>query len=95
MAIAVFASYLEVRHLLLGQIDGALAAQASAIQENPYSSLGDRMPSIPASDGGPTPVRPGRAFWRTVRFSDGGIHTAERQSRRPRSPPASRPRSLT
>jgi two-component system, OmpR family, sensor histidine kinase MprB len=50
--IALIVSYLVVRGQLLDQVDGALNAQMAAIQ-NHQLSLGESLPGIPPSAGGP------------------------------------------
>ncbi len=51
--IAVLVSYLVVRDQLRGQVDSALRAQQQVIEQT--QTLPSRLPSIPASAGGPTP----------------------------------------
>ena len=51
--IAVAVSYMVVRSQLRGQIDGALNAQAQAVQSGDYHLLQQQIPGIPASAGGP------------------------------------------
>jgi two-component system, OmpR family, sensor histidine kinase MprB len=53
VAIAVLASYVAVRHQLLGQIDNELRAQATAVERNPSRLSSVMFSGIPASDGGP------------------------------------------
>jgi two-component system, OmpR family, sensor histidine kinase MprB len=54
VVIAACVCYFVVRSQLLGQVDGALKAQAAAVKDNP-TRLGDPLPGIPASIGGPSP----------------------------------------
>ena len=52
---SAMACYLVVRHELLMQVDESLRAQKTAISQGDVRSLTDRLPSIPASAGGPAP----------------------------------------
>ena len=51
--IAVLVSYLVVRGQLRSQVDGALRAQAYAVQHGDYHAIAQPVPGIPASAGGP------------------------------------------
>jgi two-component system sensor histidine kinase MprB len=51
--IAVAVSYMVVRSQLRGQVDGALNAQAQAVQNGDIHALQQQIPGIPASAGGP------------------------------------------
>jgi two-component system sensor histidine kinase MprB len=63
--IAVAVSYMVVRSQLRGQIDGALNAQAQAVQNGDYHLLQQQIPGIPASAGGP-------AQYSQIVLADGG-----------------------
>jgi two-component system, OmpR family, sensor histidine kinase MprB len=58
VALAVFLAaivcYFVVRHQLLSQVDSALRAQAVAVQQEGQFALGQSLPGVPASAGGPT-----------------------------------------
>jgi two-component system sensor histidine kinase MprB len=54
VVLAAIICYFVVRDQLRGQVDNALRAQAAAVQHNPFS-LGQPVPAIPASAGGPAP----------------------------------------
>jgi two-component system, OmpR family, sensor histidine kinase MprB len=58
VALAVFLAsivcYFVVRHQLLGQVDDALRAEAVAVQQEGQFALGQSLPGVPASAGGPT-----------------------------------------
>jgi two-component system sensor histidine kinase MprB len=54
IVIAACVCYFVVRDQLLGQVDGALKAQAAAVQDHQLR-LGAPLPGIPASLGGPSP----------------------------------------
>ena len=51
--IACLVCYLVVRDQLRGQVDGALTAQQSVVQN--YGQISKTLPGIPASAGGPAP----------------------------------------
>jgi two-component system sensor histidine kinase MprB len=53
--IAVVVSYMVVRSQLRSQVDGALKAQAQAVQNGDFHALQQQVPGIPASAGGPAP----------------------------------------
>ncbi len=53
--IAVVVSYMVVRSQLRDQVDGALNAQAQAVQNVGLHALQQQLPGIPASAGGPAP----------------------------------------
>jgi two-component system sensor histidine kinase MprB len=53
VAIAAAACYMVVRSNLRDQIDGALRAQAAAVQNGDFHALSSPVPGIPASAGGP------------------------------------------
>jgi len=58
VALAVFLAaivcYFVVRHQLLSQVDDALRAEAVAVQQEGQFALGQALPGVPASAGGPT-----------------------------------------
>jgi two-component system sensor histidine kinase MprB len=54
VVVAAIACYLVVRSQLLGQVDSALRAQAVAVQQEGQYALGQPLPGVPASAGGPT-----------------------------------------
>ncbi len=58
VALAVFLAaivcYFVVRHQLLSQVDDALRAEAVAVQQEGQFALGQSLPGVPASAGGPT-----------------------------------------
>ncbi len=51
--IAAIVCYAVVRGQLRGQVDDALNAQAAAVQHGDFHALGQQLPSIPPSAGGP------------------------------------------
>jgi two-component system sensor histidine kinase MprB len=51
--VAALACYMVVRHQLRSQVDNALRAQASAVQNGDYHAIAQQVPGIPASAGGP------------------------------------------
>jgi two-component system, OmpR family, sensor histidine kinase MprB len=51
--IAAVVSYVVVRNQLRGQVDEALTAQADAVQHEGFHALGQQLPGIPPSLGGP------------------------------------------
>ena len=51
--LAVGVAYMVVRRELRNQVDAALKAQASAVRSVGFHALGDSVPGIPASAGGP------------------------------------------
>ena len=51
--IAAVVSYVVVRNELRGQVDDALKAQAVAVQRGEVHALGQQLPGIPPSAGGP------------------------------------------
>jgi two-component system sensor histidine kinase MprB len=55
IVLASVVAYLVVRAQLVGQVDSALQAQASAIERDPIGSLSETLPVIPPSAGGPAP----------------------------------------
>ena len=55
MAIAALVCYLVVRGQLRGEVDSELRAQAAAIEHGDFHSLGQQLPGLPASAGGPAP----------------------------------------
>jgi two-component system sensor histidine kinase MprB len=54
VVVAALVCYLVVRSQLLGQVDSALRAQAVAVQQEGQYALGQPLPGVPASAGGPT-----------------------------------------
>ena len=50
---AAIVCYLVVRSQLLGQVDSALRAQATAVQQDGQAALGQPLPGLPPSAGGP------------------------------------------
>jgi two-component system, OmpR family, sensor histidine kinase MprB len=54
VVIAAIVCYLVVRSQLLGQVDSALRAEASAVQQEGQFALGQQLPGVPPSAGGPT-----------------------------------------
>ncbi|MFZ0039663.1 MAG: HAMP domain-containing protein, partial [Solirubrobacteraceae bacterium] len=64
--LAVVVSYMVVRHQLRSQVDGALRAQAQAVQNGDFQSLHQQLPGIPASAGGP-------AQYAQVVLADGSV----------------------
>jgi two-component system, OmpR family, sensor histidine kinase MprB len=54
VVIAAIACYLVVRSQLLGQVDSALKAQAVAVQQEGQFALGQPLPGVSPSAGGPT-----------------------------------------
>jgi two-component system, OmpR family, sensor histidine kinase MprB len=58
VALAVFLAaivcYFVVRHQLLGQVDNSLRAEAVAVQQEGQFALGQSLPGVPPSAGGPT-----------------------------------------
>src|SRR5581483_12014650 len=65
VVLAACVSYFVVRGQLLGQVDGALKAQEAAIQDHQLR-IGQPLPGIPASAGGPSP-------YTQVVLSDGSV----------------------
>ncbi len=55
VVIVALVCYLVVRNQLRGQVDGALTAQATAVQNVGFHALGDQVPGLPANAGGPAP----------------------------------------
>ena len=51
--IAALVCYFVVRNQLRGQVDSALTAQASAVQNGDWHAIAQQVPGIPASAGGP------------------------------------------
>jgi two-component system, OmpR family, sensor histidine kinase MprB len=54
VVLAAIVCYFVVRHQLLSQVDSALKAQAVAVQQEGQFALGQSLPGVPASAGGPT-----------------------------------------
>ena len=54
VVIAAIVCYLVVRSQLLGQVDSELRAQAVAVQQEGQFALGQALPGVPPSAGGPT-----------------------------------------
>jgi two-component system sensor histidine kinase MprB len=52
--IAALVCYFVVRHQLLSQVDSALQAEAVAVHQEGQFALGQPLPGVPASAGGPT-----------------------------------------
>jgi two-component system, OmpR family, sensor histidine kinase MprB len=52
--IAALVCYFVVRHQLLSQVDSALQAEAVAVHQEGQFALGQSLPGVPASAGGPT-----------------------------------------
>jgi two-component system, OmpR family, sensor histidine kinase MprB len=52
--LAAIVCYFVVRHQLLGQVDAALKAEAVAVHQEGQFALGQSLPGVPASAGGPT-----------------------------------------
>ncbi len=52
---AAFVCYFVVRGQLRGEVDNALRAQATAVQQGDFHALSQQLPGIPASAGGPAP----------------------------------------
>ncbi len=55
IVLASLVCYWVVRDQLRGEIDNELKAQAAAIEEGDIHSLGQQLPGLPASAGGPAP----------------------------------------
>jgi two-component system sensor histidine kinase MprB len=53
VVLAAVVCYLVVRDQLRGQVDSALRAQASAVEQGDFHALAQPIPGIPASAGGP------------------------------------------
>jgi two-component system sensor histidine kinase MprB len=53
--LAALVCYWVVRGQLRGEVDNELKAQAAAIQQGDFHSLGQELPVLPASAGGPAP----------------------------------------
>ncbi len=73
IVLACCVAYLVVRDQLVGQVDSALRAQASAIQRDPIGSLDQSLPAIPPSAGGPAPYVQFVAANGTVLPRQGGV----------------------
>lgn len=83
VAIAALVCYLVVRGQLRGEIDNELRAQATAVQNGDVRSLDQRLPTLPASAGGPAP-------YVQVALSDGTTYPVQGGIKLPDSGHASR-----
>ena len=71
--LAVGVAYMVVRRELRNQVDSALRAQASAVRNVGWHALGEAVPGIPASAGGPAPYVQ-VVVGSTVYVRRGGLH---------------------